>query len=61
MDPARSFGQPIIDLEGVPVRTIAAAYAANDNDISKVARWFDLPNAAVEAAVRYAAANRLAA
>jgi uncharacterized protein (DUF433 family) len=61
VDPGRSFGQPVLDDYGVPVRIIAAAFVANDNDIGKVARWFDLPAAAVEAAVRYAAASRLAA
>lgn len=61
VDPARSFGQPILDVQGVPVRTIAAAYAANDNQIERVARWFDLPIEAVEAAIRYEVVARLAA
>jgi uncharacterized protein (DUF433 family) len=61
VDPARSFGQPILDAQGVPVRMIAAAYAANDNQIDRVARWFDLPVEAVEAAIRYEVGARLAA
>jgi uncharacterized protein (DUF433 family) len=61
VDPARSFGRPILDAQGVPVRLIAAAYAANDNQIERVARWFDLPAEAVEAAIRYEVATRLAA
>jgi uncharacterized protein (DUF433 family) len=61
VDPARSFGQPILDAQGMPVRMIAAAYAANDNQIDRVARWFDLPINAVEAALRYEVGVRLAA
>jgi uncharacterized protein (DUF433 family) len=61
VDPARSFGQPILDAQGVPVRLIAAAYIANDNQIDRVARWFDLPAEAVEAAIRYEVGARLAA
>lgn len=61
VDPARAFGQPILHNQGVPIRVILAAYAANDNDITKVARWFDLPPPDVEAAVRFAATRRLAA
>jgi hypothetical protein len=40
---------------------IAAAYAANDNRIDRVARWFELPVEAVEAAMRYEVGARLAA
>ncbi len=61
VDPARSFGQPILDAQGIPVRLIAAAYAANDNRIDRVARWFELPVEAVEAAMRYEVGARLAA
>lgn len=61
VDPARSFGRPILDEQGVPVRVIAAAYAANDNQIDRVARWFDLPVEAVEAAIRYEVGTRLVA
>jgi uncharacterized protein (DUF433 family) len=53
VDPTRSFGQPVLDAQGVPVRMITAAYAANDNRIDRVARWFDLPAQAVGAAIRY--------
>jgi uncharacterized protein (DUF433 family) len=61
VDPSRSFGRPILDAQGVPVRMIAASYAANDNQIDRVARWFDLPVEAVEAAIRYEVGARLAA
>jgi len=61
IDPARSFGHPILDAQGVPVRMIVAAFAANDNQIDRVALWFDLPVDAVEAALRYEVGARLAA
>lgn len=61
VDPARAFGRPIIDSHGVPVSTLVAAYAANDNDVGRVSRWFDLPIEMVEAALRYDATARLAA
>ena len=50
-----------LDAQGVSVRMIAAAYAANDNQVERVARWFDIPVEAVEAAIRYEVGARLAA
>ncbi len=61
VDPARSFGRPILDAQGVSVRMIAAAYAANDNQIERVARWFGISVEAVEAAIRYEVGAPLAA
>lgn len=61
VDPARAFGRPIIESLGVPVSTLVAAYAANDNDVARVARWFDVPEDAVRAALRYDATARRAA
>lgn len=61
VDPARAFGRPIIELVGVPVSTLVLAYAANDNNVERVARWFDVPSEAVEAALRYDALTRIAA
>jgi uncharacterized protein (DUF433 family)/transposase-like protein len=61
VDPARAFGRPIIDAFGLPVSTLVAAYAANDNNIEPVARWFDVPPEAVEAALRWNASLRRAA
>lgn len=61
VDPARAFGRPIVDQAGIPVSTLVTAYAANDNDIDRVARWFEIPPATVEAAIRYEANRRLAA
>jgi len=61
VDPARSFGQPVVDAAGVPVATLVSAYAANDNNVERVARWFDVPVEAVEAALRFNAGSKLAA
>lgn len=60
VDPAHAFGQPIIDKFGIAVHIIVAAYAANDNDAAAVARWYDLPIDAVDAAIRFDAATRAA-
>jgi uncharacterized protein (DUF433 family) len=61
VDPNRAFGRPIVDPCGMPVSTLVAAYAANDNNINKVAKWFDVPADAVEAALRWDASIRAAA
>jgi hypothetical protein len=42
VDPTRAFGRPIIDANGIPVRTLVEAYAANDNNTDRAARWFDV-------------------
>jgi uncharacterized protein (DUF433 family) len=60
-DPARWFDQPMLDAEGVPVRTIVATYAANANQVDKVARWFDVHEEAVQAAIRHEESVWLAA
>ena len=61
VDPSRSFGQPIVDQYGVPVSALVAAYIANDNDIDRVARWYDVSPGAVDAALRFEAGAKLAA
>lgn len=62
IDPARSFGQPIESLGGVPTRTLADAVAA-EGSIAKVARLFRLEPQSVRAALRFEQrlAERLAA
>ena len=52
IDPARSFGQPIESLGGVPTRTLADAVAA-EGSIAKVARLFRLELQSVRAAHRF--------
>lgn len=52
LDPQRKFGRPIDNETGVPTDVLANAVAAGD-DMSTVARWFDVPKAAVEKAVEF--------
>ena len=62
LDPARSFGQPIVSTGGVPTIVLAEAVAA-EGSIAKVARLYQVPPQAVHAAVRFEqrASERLAA
>lgn len=54
LDPARSFGRPIAEHSGVPTFALAAAVAAEGEDqTARVARWFTVKPAEVEAAVAY--------
>jgi uncharacterized protein (DUF433 family) len=59
IDPAISFGTPIIEAAGITTRVLAAAYHANDRDAALVARWYDVEEKHVLAAVVFA--DRLAA
>jgi uncharacterized protein (DUF433 family) len=52
IDPARSFGQPIVSDGGVPTRTLADAVAA-EGSVAKVARLFRLEPKSVRAALRF--------
>ena len=52
IDPARSFGQPILDIEGIPSATIANSYKA-EGDAGFVARWFGISQQAVTSAIEY--------
>ena len=62
IDPARSFGQPIVSDGGVPTTVLADAVAA-EGTIAKVASLFRLPQHSVRAALRFEKrlADRLAA
>jgi uncharacterized protein (DUF433 family) len=62
IDPARSFGQPIVSAGGVPTAVLADAVAA-EGSIAKVARLYQVPPQSVRAAVRFEQqlADRLAA
>jgi uncharacterized protein (DUF433 family) len=51
IDPARSFGQPIVR-EGVPTAVLADAVEA-EGSVAKVARLFGLPQPSIRAAVRF--------
>lgn len=52
LDPEIAFGKPIVDAYGVPTAALACAIAAG-NGRSAVARIYEVPVAAVDAAVRF--------
>ena len=52
IDPARSFGQPIVTKEGVPTLVLAKAYRA-ERSYSKVSRWYEVDVRSVRAAVEF--------
>ena len=52
IDPARSFGQPIVDPESIPTSLLARAVKA-EGSIEAVARWYELPSKAVRDAVAF--------
>lgn len=62
LDPARSFGQPIVSDGGVPTAVLADAVEA-EGSVAKVALLFQLPQHSVRAALRFEKrlADRLAA
>ena len=54
LDPQRSFGKPIDAETGVPTIAIYQAFRAGQGqNITSIARWFDVPSQAVEAAIEY--------
>lgn len=54
IDPARRFGQPIVDRSGVPTATLADAVAAEgEGSEGVVARWYDVEVASVRDAVAF--------
>lgn len=52
LDPARSFGKPILTESGVPTEALFAAYRL-EQDSRRVAAIYEVPVADVEAAIRY--------
>lgn len=52
LDPARCFGQPIDHDTGVPTEALYSFVEAGD-DPRTIAEWYEVPLAAVEAAVRF--------
>ena len=54
LDPERRFGQPIDSATGVPTYAIRQAVTAgNGQDVTTVAKWFDIPVEAVKAAMKF--------
>jgi len=52
LDPKRSFGQPIVDIEGVPTCILASALKANGS-IVEVVRWFEVKESALHDAIEF--------
>ncbi|MBX9738210.1 MAG: hypothetical protein K2X32_14920 [Phycisphaerales bacterium] len=53
LDPARSFGKPIIAVDGTSTFVLANAYWSNDEDAGLVADLFDVSVDSVQQAVRF--------
>ncbi|GIK19269.1 MAG: hypothetical protein AMXMBFR77_14420 [Phycisphaerales bacterium] len=53
IDPARSFGKPVIAAEGTTTFVLARSYYANDENVDLVADLFDVSPAAVQQAVAF--------
>jgi uncharacterized protein (DUF433 family) len=52
LDPARSFGRPIVSKHGVPTENLAKSKAVGQS-IREVARWYEVEEAEVEDAVEF--------
>ncbi|NWB98951.1 DUF433 domain-containing protein [Pseudomonas gingeri] len=53
LDPARNFGKPILSATGIDTLAIYQAYQAEGQDTKRVATIFEIPPAAVDAAVAF--------
>lgn len=53
LDPARNFGKPVLSSAGVDTSAIYHAYLAEGQDARRVAMIFEIPPAAVDAAVTF--------
>jgi DNA-binding transcriptional MerR regulator/uncharacterized protein (DUF433 family) len=53
LDPARNFGKPVLSSTGIDTAAIYHAYQAEGQDTKRVAMIFEIPTAAVDAAVTY--------
>jgi uncharacterized protein (DUF433 family) len=53
IDPARALGKPIVRASAMPTAVLAAAWGANGEDAERVADWYGVSPADVEAAVRF--------
>jgi uncharacterized protein (DUF433 family) len=53
IDPTRAMGKPIVRASAMPTAVLAAAYRANGQDTERVADWYGVTAADVEAAVRF--------
>jgi len=55
IDPNIAFGRPILREEGIPTDVIAAAFSANDSDVSAISRWYKIKPKSIKAAVSFEA------
>lgn len=53
LDPARNFGKPVLTSVGIDTSAIFQAYQAEGKDVKRVAMIFEIPTAAVDAAVAF--------
>lgn len=54
LDPERAFGKPIDAESGIPTDTLYRAFKAEgENSIDRIAKWYEVPVAAVEAAIAF--------
>jgi uncharacterized protein (DUF433 family) len=53
VNPAASFGQPVLADVGIPTRTLRDAVKAEGGDCITVSKWFDIPIARVEEAIKF--------
>jgi len=53
LDPARNFGKPILSAAGIDTSAVYQTYQAEGQDIKRVATIFEIPPAAVDAAVAF--------
>lgn len=53
IDPGRGLGKPIVRESAMPTAVLAAAYQANGQNAERVADWYGVAPADVEAAVRF--------
>ena len=52
LDPARSFGQPILAKEGIPTAILASAYKT-EKSIKTIALWYEIEEKAVKNALEF--------
>ncbi|CAH0257515.1 uncharacterized protein (DUF433 family) [Pseudomonas sp. PvR086] len=57
LDPSRNFGKPVLSGTGIDTAAIFSAYRAEGRDVKRVARLYEIPIAAVEAAVSFEQRN----
>ncbi|MGH7146237.1 MAG: hypothetical protein ACREJ2_19145, partial [Planctomycetota bacterium] len=53
LDPARKFGQPILDLEGIPTIALFDPFNAGRESIKEIAQWYEIPENAVAKAIEF--------